>query len=200
MRSFRRVTRSSWNRFAPARSPSSKIWWLIARPSTGSFRPAVSFRAHRQPPRCQCRAVPKPAEIAMDAAQCIGCGACVAACKNASAMLFRGRQLRTSTTCRRAKPEKAAARSPWSTPWTRGLRQLHQLLRVRSGLPQGNPREIHRGNESRISQGRAHRSCLRWIGKRQETRGNRLNRMALRGHSTLCHSPDSQCQPFRFYF
>lgn len=33
--------------------------------------------------------VPKPAaEFAMDAAQCIGCGACVAACKNASAMLF----------------------------------------------------------------------------------------------------------------
>jgi succinate dehydrogenase / fumarate reductase iron-sulfur subunit len=33
--------------------------------------------------------VPKDAaELAMDAAQCIGCGACVAACKNASAMLF----------------------------------------------------------------------------------------------------------------
>jgi succinate dehydrogenase / fumarate reductase iron-sulfur subunit len=33
--------------------------------------------------------VPKPAaERAMDAAQCIGCGACVAACPNASAMLF----------------------------------------------------------------------------------------------------------------
>jgi succinate dehydrogenase / fumarate reductase iron-sulfur subunit len=28
------------------------------------------------------------AEAAMDAAACIGCGACVAACKNASAMLF----------------------------------------------------------------------------------------------------------------
>jgi succinate dehydrogenase / fumarate reductase iron-sulfur subunit len=28
------------------------------------------------------------AELAMDAAQCIGCGACVASCKNASAMLF----------------------------------------------------------------------------------------------------------------
>jgi succinate dehydrogenase / fumarate reductase iron-sulfur subunit len=27
-------------------------------------------------------------DLAMDAAQCIGCGACVAACKNASAMLF----------------------------------------------------------------------------------------------------------------
>lgn len=33
--------------------------------------------------------VPKPdADLAMDAAQCIGCGACVAACPNASAMLF----------------------------------------------------------------------------------------------------------------
>ena len=33
--------------------------------------------------------VPKPAaETAMDAAACIGCGACVAACKNGSAMLF----------------------------------------------------------------------------------------------------------------
>lgn len=36
-------------------------------------------------------ALPIPKEdsdLAMDAAQCIGCGACVAACKNASAMLF----------------------------------------------------------------------------------------------------------------
>ena len=34
-------------------------------------------------------AIPKnDADLAMDAAQCIGCGACVAACKNASAMLF----------------------------------------------------------------------------------------------------------------
>ena len=33
--------------------------------------------------------IPKEiAETAMDAAACIGCGACVAACKNASAMLF----------------------------------------------------------------------------------------------------------------
>ena len=34
-------------------------------------------------------AIPKDkAEMAMDAAACIGCGACVAACKNGSAMLF----------------------------------------------------------------------------------------------------------------
>lgn len=33
------------------------------------------------------------AELAMDAAACIGCGACVAACKNASAMLFTSAKL-----------------------------------------------------------------------------------------------------------
>lgn len=32
----------------------------------------------------------KYADLSMDAAACIGCGACVAACKNASAMLFVG--------------------------------------------------------------------------------------------------------------
>lgn len=38
-------------------------------------------------------AIPVPkeeADLAMDAASCIGCGACVAACPNASAMLFLG--------------------------------------------------------------------------------------------------------------
>jgi succinate dehydrogenase / fumarate reductase iron-sulfur subunit len=38
--------------------------------------------------------VPKPlADTAFDAAQCIGCGACVAACKNASAALFTSAKL-----------------------------------------------------------------------------------------------------------
>ncbi|MEZ6047847.1 MAG: succinate dehydrogenase/fumarate reductase iron-sulfur subunit [Planctomycetaceae bacterium] len=40
-------------------------------------------------PDANCLPVPRhTAEKAMDAAACIGCGACVAACKNASAMLF----------------------------------------------------------------------------------------------------------------
>jgi len=38
--------------------------------------------------------VPKPvADEAMDAAECIGCGACVASCKNGSAMLFVGAKI-----------------------------------------------------------------------------------------------------------
>jgi succinate dehydrogenase / fumarate reductase iron-sulfur subunit len=40
-------------------------------------------------PEANALPIPKgDAELAMDAAQCIGCGACAAACKNASAMLF----------------------------------------------------------------------------------------------------------------
>ncbi len=40
-------------------------------------------------PDANCIPIPKViAEEAMDAAACIGCGACVAACKNSSAMLF----------------------------------------------------------------------------------------------------------------
>ncbi len=40
-------------------------------------------------PEANTTPIGKPvAETAMDAASCIGCGACVAACKNASAMLF----------------------------------------------------------------------------------------------------------------
>lgn len=42
-------------------------------------------------PDANCLPVGKPeADEAMDAAECIGCGACVAACPNASAMLFVG--------------------------------------------------------------------------------------------------------------
>ena len=38
--------------------------------------------------------VPKPdADLAMDAAQCIGCGACVAACPNGAASLFTGAKI-----------------------------------------------------------------------------------------------------------
>lgn len=42
-------------------------------------------------------AIPIPKEVAeqaFDSAQCIGCGACVAACKNASAMLFTSAKVR----------------------------------------------------------------------------------------------------------
>ncbi|MDV7401820.1 4Fe-4S dicluster domain-containing protein, partial [Arthrospira platensis SPKY1] len=51
--------------------------------------------------------VPKPvADYAMDAAACIGCGACVAACKNASAMLFTSAKVAQLNSLPQGKPEK----------------------------------------------------------------------------------------------
>lgn len=46
------------------------------------------------------------ADTAMDAAACIGCGACVAACKNASAMLFVAAKAAHLNTLPQGQPEK----------------------------------------------------------------------------------------------
>jgi len=48
----------------------------------------------------------KIADEAMDAAACIGCGACVAACKNASAMLFVGAKISQFALLPQGKPER----------------------------------------------------------------------------------------------
>ena len=47
------------------------------------------------------------AELAMDAAACIGCGACVAACPNASAMLFTSTKISQLALLPQGKPEAA---------------------------------------------------------------------------------------------
>jgi succinate dehydrogenase / fumarate reductase iron-sulfur subunit len=53
-------------------------------------------------------AVPQQAaEKAMDAAACIGCGACVAACPNAAAMLFAGAKISHLALLPQGRPEAA---------------------------------------------------------------------------------------------
>ena len=55
-------------------------------------------------------AIPVPqqaAEKAMDAAACIGCGACVAACPNAAAMLFAGAKISHLALLPQGRPEAA---------------------------------------------------------------------------------------------
>ena len=54
--------------------------------------------------------IPVPKKVAdepMDAAACIGCGACVAACKNASAMLFVGAKISQFALLPQGKPERS---------------------------------------------------------------------------------------------
>ncbi len=51
--------------------------------------------------------IPKEkADFAMDAAECIGCGACVAACKNAAAMLFVGAKVSHLASLPQGQPER----------------------------------------------------------------------------------------------
>ena len=62
--------------------------------------------------------VPKPnSDKAMDAAQCIGCGACVAACPNASAMLFTAAKTSHLGLLPQGQPER----------YTRVVRMVEQM-------------------------------------------------------------------------
>ena len=101
--------------------------------------------------------VPKPAaDRAFQAAECIGCGACVAACPNASAMLFMGAKVTHLAELPQGQPERMArVVSMVDQHDARGLRRLHQHRRLLAGLPQGHPA----GRHLHAQQGPAHRAC-----------------------------------------
>ena len=66
---------------------------IVNRKAFDRIMQAGGFISVRTGSGSDANAIPVPkdaAELAMDAAACIGCGACVAACKNGSAMLFVG--------------------------------------------------------------------------------------------------------------
>ena len=66
-------------------------------------------------------AIPVPkenADLAMDAAACIGCGACVAACPNASAMLFVAAKVSHLAQLPQGQPERPQRVRRWSRRWT----------------------------------------------------------------------------------
>jgi succinate dehydrogenase / fumarate reductase iron-sulfur subunit len=65
--------------------------FVTDRSAFDKIQQAGGFITARTGSAPEANSVPVPkdvADLAMDAAQCIGCGACVAACKNSSAMLF----------------------------------------------------------------------------------------------------------------
>ena len=64
---------------------------VIVRSALDRIVPACGFISPRAGSAPEANALPVPkhnADLAMEAAACIGCGACAAACPNASAMLF----------------------------------------------------------------------------------------------------------------
>ena len=66
----------------------------------------ISARAGAAPDANEILVPKQVADYAMDAAACIGCGACVAACKNASAMLFVAAKASHFNALPQGKPEK----------------------------------------------------------------------------------------------
>ncbi len=92
----------------------------------------------------EANAIPVPkenADLAMDAAACIGCGACVAACPNASASLFVAAKVAHLALLPQGQPERwDRVLAMIGQARRRGLRRLHQPRRVRGGVPEGHPR------------------------------------------------------------
>ena len=102
----RRDPRSSRGARGPFRW--SRTWSSTAARSTGSSPPAASSaRRPAAPPDGNAIPIPKDdADTAMDAAQCIGCGACVAACPNGSASLFTAAKITHLGLLPQGQPER----------------------------------------------------------------------------------------------
>jgi len=82
---------------------------VVDRSAFERIQQAGGFISVRTGAAPDANAIPVPkdiAEAAMDAAQCIGCGACVAACKNASAMLFVAAKVSHLNLLPQGRPEK----------------------------------------------------------------------------------------------
>lgn len=82
---------------------------IVDRTSFERIQQAGGFISVRTGSVPDANATPVPKEdsdLAMDAAQCIGCGACVAACKNASAMLFVAAKVSHLSLVPQGQPER----------------------------------------------------------------------------------------------
>ncbi|WP_043583173.1 succinate dehydrogenase/fumarate reductase iron-sulfur subunit [Geminisphaera colitermitum] len=82
---------------------------ITDRSAFDKIQQAGGFISIRTGAPCDANAIPVPkddAELAMDAAACIGCGACVAACKNASAMLFVAAKVSQFSLLPQGQPER----------------------------------------------------------------------------------------------
>src|SRR5437762_13143345 len=82
---------------------------VVDRSAFDKIQQAGGFISVRTGAAPDANSIPIPkadADLAMDAAACIGCGACVAACKNASAMLFVSAKVSHLNLLPQGKPEK----------------------------------------------------------------------------------------------
>ena len=135
------------------RSRSSRTWSSTAARSTRSSQAGGYISAPTgAAPDAHAIPVPKAdADSAFEAAACIGCGACVAACPNGSAMLFTAAKITHLGLLPQGQPERDTARRRHGRRARRGrVRRLHQHRRVHRGLPEGHPAGDHRPAQPRL--------------------------------------------------
>ena len=95
--------------------------------------------------------VPKEAaDAAMDAAACIGCGACVAACPNSAGNLFTAAKLQHLNLLPQGQAERYDRTESMVGQDGGVLRLLHQLRRVPGSVPEGDLDRLHRHDEPRL--------------------------------------------------
>ena len=104
----RTARRSGSSRGVPARSPCSRILLSTAAPSTASSRPAAtsSVNTGAAPEAHSVPVAKDERRRRVRIAACIGCGACVAACPNASAMLFTAAKITHLGLLPQGQPER----------------------------------------------------------------------------------------------
>jgi succinate dehydrogenase / fumarate reductase iron-sulfur subunit len=78
------------------------------------------------------------ADYAMDAAECIGCGACVAACPNSSAMLFASAKVAQLAVLPQGKPEaKRRVKAMTETILSEGFGNCTNHYECEAACPKG---------------------------------------------------------------
>ena len=147
----------------------------------------VRLRQHGECARRQTRPGPqgRDAEQAMDAAACIGCGACVAACPNGSASLFTAAKIAHLGLLPQGQPERdRRARRHGAPDGRRGIRRLHPVRRMPGRLPEADQHRDHRPDESRLPAGSAYPPSSLERSRRRLTAG--LPGGSLRGRRRHC--------------
>ena len=100
-------------------------------------------------------------DAAMDAAACIGCGACVAACPNGAAQLFTSAKLQHLNLMPQGQAERWDRTIEMVETMETLLRLVHEPPRVRGRVPEVDLDRLHRADEPRLRQGPAQATAPR---------------------------------------
>ena len=100
--------------------------------------------------------VPKPvADAAMDAAACIGCGACVAACPNGAGQLFTSAKVSHLNLLPQGQAERWRRTEDMVETMERFFGSCTNYGACPGRVPQGDPHRLHRPDEPGLPQGQA---------------------------------------------